>query len=66
METDDDALESTPDPYSYTVKAIAEGDAFEEVSGTMDIKKVCLAQLIDSFDKDIRYELPNVGSAEDG
>jgi hypothetical protein len=65
METDDDQVESLVDPYSYTVKAVALGDAFMEISGTMDIKKVCLADLVDTFNKDIRFELPDVGSDTD-
>jgi hypothetical protein len=37
------------DLYEYTIEAIADGGATSSVSGLMNIKKICLAQVVDGF-----------------
>jgi hypothetical protein len=51
----DDSVEDT---YEYTVKALAEGGATSTVTGSKDIKTVCMADLVSSFEKEFAFYLP--------
>jgi hypothetical protein len=44
--------------YTYTIEATAEGGAVGTTTGTMDIAKVCLADLISDFETSYVYKLP--------
>jgi hypothetical protein len=55
--------------HEYTVKATAEGGATETVSGTTDVRSVCLASLVNTntmhyptFERHYTYELPVTGT----
>jgi hypothetical protein len=46
--------------YTYTIEAKAEGGATETTTGTMDIAKVCLADLESGFTTTYTYKIPDV------
>lgn len=61
--TDPDSNEAL---YTYVVEAVAEGGAVMEILGTKDIQSICIADAVTSFNKDIRFALPDVGADDDG
>lgn len=48
--------------YDYTIEATAEGGASETASGSMDIAKVCLADLASDFETSYTYFVPEFDS----
>jgi Cu-Zn family superoxide dismutase len=48
--------------YNYTIEATAEGGATETTSGSMDIAKVCLADLVSDFETSYTYFVPELNS----
>lgn len=59
--TMNDAANQVEQEYPYVVRATAEGGSTETVAGEMLIAKVCLAELVETFETSFSYDLPEFG-----
>jgi hypothetical protein len=59
MKEEANVVENT---YNYTIEATAEGGSTETTSGSMDIAKVCLADLVSDFETSYTYFVPELNS----